>query len=73
MAIDFEPEVTIALDVLMDIDAVTCPLEIFSKRFPHTRMLVLETSMTNTTGALIEQKADIVIGALVPVSFLGNN
>jgi len=71
MAIDFESEVTIALDVLMDIDAVTCPLEIFSKRFPHTRVRVLETSMTGTTEALIEQKADIVIGALVPVGFSG--
>jgi len=71
MAIDFEAEVTLALDVLMDIDAVICPLETFSKRFPHTRVRILETSMTGTTEALIEQKADIVIGATVPVGFSG--
>ncbi len=72
MAVDFEAEVTVALDVLLDISALICPLETFSKRFPHTRVRILETSMTGTTEALIEKKANIVIGANVPVGFSGD-
>lgn len=71
MAMEFESEITIALDVLLEISALTRPMEQFSNRFPHTRVRVLETSMTGTTEALIENKANIVIGTTVPVGFSG--
>jgi DNA-binding transcriptional LysR family regulator len=71
MAMGFESEVTIALDALLDISGITCLLEKFSQAFPHTRIRVLETSLSGTTEALLEKKADLVIGPSVPVGYLG--
>jgi len=71
MTVEFEAEVILALDVLLEIGQLNCSLETFSQRFPHTRVRILETSLTGTQEALLEQKADLVIGASVPVGFNG--
>jgi len=71
LAMGYEAEVTLAVDVLVEIDAVMCSFEEFSREFPHTRIRVLETSLSGTTEALLEKQADIVIGSIVPVGFSG--
>lgn len=71
MAVKFEAEVTVALDVLLEIGQLNCSLETFSRRFPHTRVRVLETSLSGTQEALLERRANLVIGASVPVGFSG--
>lgn len=71
MAVGFEAEVTLALDVLLQPGLLNCSLERFSGRFPHTRVRILETSLSGTLEALLEKRADLVIGATVPVGFSG--
>lgn len=71
LALGFESEVTIAVDVLVEIGALVCAFEEFSLEFPHTRIRVLETSLSGTTEALIEKTADLVIGTKVPPGFRG--
>ena len=71
MAMGFESEVTVALDVLLEINLFICAFEEFSKQFPHTRIRVLETSLSGTTEALLEKQADLVIGSVTPVGYSG--
>jgi len=69
LALGFESEVSLAVDVLLEIDALICAFEDFSQQFPHTRIRVLETSLSGTSEALLERQADLVIGAVTPVGF----
>ncbi|MFT6093180.1 MAG: DNA-binding transcriptional LysR family regulator [Pseudohongiellaceae bacterium] len=71
MAIGFESEVTIAVDVLQQVNALVDAFEVFSEKFPHTRIRVLETSLSGTTEALLEKRADLVIGGAIPTGFNG--
>lgn len=71
LAMGFEAEVTIALDVLVNIKSMICAFEQFSQQFPHTRIRVLETSLSGTSEALLEAKADLVVGSVVPVTYSG--
>jgi len=71
MAAGVEAEVTIALDSLLDVDAVVCVFEDFSRQFSHTRLRVLETSLSGTTEALLEKRADIVVHTQIPPGFTG--
>jgi DNA-binding transcriptional LysR family regulator len=71
MAIEFESEVTIAVDVLQQVSALVDAFEAFSELFPHTRIRVLETSLSGTTEALLEKQADLVIGGEIPTGFNG--
>jgi DNA-binding transcriptional LysR family regulator len=43
----------------------------FSELHPHSRIRVLETSLSGTSEALLEQKAELVIGPTTPVGILG--
>ena len=71
LAMGFESEVTVAVDALIEIGALLCAVEKFSRHFPHTRIRVLETSLSGTTEALIEKQADLVIGSVTPIGFSG--
>jgi|TARA_B110000971_G_C19910626_1_gene454345 DNA-binding transcriptional LysR family regulator len=71
MAVGFESEVTIALDVLQRVGGLAVAFEVFSERFPHTRIRVLETSLSGTSEALLEKQADLVIGGVMPIGFNG--
>jgi len=71
MAIEFESEVTIAVDVLQQVSALVDAFEIFSEQFPHTRIRVLETSLSGGAEALLEKQADLVIGGVIPTGFNG--
>ncbi|MDO9318511.1 MAG: LysR family transcriptional regulator [Gammaproteobacteria bacterium] len=66
-----ESEVTLALDNLLDLHAIIPALDQFSAQYPFTRIRILETSLSGTEEALLEKKADIVIGGKVPVGFAG--
>ncbi len=71
LALGFESEVTIAVDVLLEVGALVCAFEEFSQEFPHTRIRVLETSLSGTAESLIEKTADIVVGSNIPTGFRG--
>ena len=71
LAMGYESEVTVAVDALVEIGAVMCSFETFSKQFQHTRIRVLETSLSGTVEALLEKQADLVIGTVVPVGYYG--
>lgn len=71
LALGFESEVTVAVDVLLEVGSLVCAFEEFSQEFPHTRIRVLETSLSGTTEALIEKTADLVVGPKVPPGFRG--
>lgn len=66
-----EPEVTLAVDSLLPPATLTKALNEFSGKFPITRLRMLETSLSGTEEALLEKRADAVIGSKVPVGFLG--
>jgi len=69
LALGFESEVAIAVDVLVEVGSLVCAFEEFSQEFPHTRIRVLETSLSGTTEALLEKTADLVIGTKTPPGF----
>lgn len=71
LALGFESEVAIAVDVLIEIGALVCAFEEFSRDFPHTRIRVFETSLSGTTDALLDKTADLVIASSTPVGFRG--
>jgi DNA-binding transcriptional LysR family regulator len=69
LAMGFEAEVTISVDVLLEIDTLISAFERFSQEFPQTRIRVLETSLSGTVEALLERQADLVIGPVTPVGY----
>lgn len=71
MASGFESEVILGLDVLVEINDLVCAFEEFSQEFPLTRIRVLETSLSGTTEAILEQQADLVITGSIPTGFTG--
>jgi DNA-binding transcriptional LysR family regulator len=71
LALGFESEVTIAVDVLVEVGSLVCAFEEFSQEFPHTRIRVLETSLSGTTEALVEKTADLVVSSKIPPGFRG--
>ncbi len=71
LAKGLEAEVTIAVDVLLEIGALLPALAKFSDSCPFTRIKILETSLSGTEEALLEKRANIVIGAKVPAGFMG--
>ncbi|WP_250656922.1 LysR family transcriptional regulator [Alkalimarinus coralli] len=71
LAKGWEPEVTVAVDLLVDLDPLIRALAAFSKESSSTRIVVLETTLSGTDEALLERRADIVLSPKVPPGFLG--
>lgn len=71
LAQGIEPEVTIAVDCLLEPGQLIPSLETFSAEYPGTRIRLLETALSGTEEALLEKQADLVIGSKVPVGYLG--
>ena len=71
LAQGLESEVTIALDMLLGVNRIMPALEQLSKHYPLTRVRLLETSLSGTEEALLEKKANIVIGSKVPTGYSG--
>ncbi len=73
LASGWEPEVVLAVDGIAPMARVFCSLQAFSQRSPHTRIRVLETTLSGTEEALLRREADVVITARVPPGFIGHN
>lgn len=71
LAKGLEPEVTLAIDGLLDLRLIIPSLDLLAQTYPLTRVRILETSLSGTEEALLEKKADIVIGPTVPVGHSG--
>ncbi|UZE95493.1 LysR family transcriptional regulator [Alkalimarinus alittae] len=71
LAKGWEPQVTVAADLLVDFDPLIRALAAFSNESPATRIVVLETTLSGTDEALLERRADIVLSPKVPPGFLG--
>ncbi|MEX2335523.1 MAG: LysR family transcriptional regulator, partial [Pseudohongiella sp.] len=71
LARGIESEVVIAVDGLLEPGQLIPVLDRFSLMYPMTRLRLLETQLSGTTEALLEKKADIVLGSQVPVGHLG--
>jgi len=71
LAQGLEPEVTVAVDSLLDLRLVIPSLDRLAQIYPLTRVRILETSLSGTEEALLEKKANIVIGPTVPVGHSG--
>ncbi|MDX1491100.1 MAG: LysR family transcriptional regulator [Pseudohongiellaceae bacterium] len=71
LAQGIESQVSIALDALIDIQAIIPALDALAQEYPLTRVRILETSLSGTEEALLERQADIVIGSKVPTGFSG--
>ncbi len=66
-----EAEVRVAVDLLLDVRLILPALDRLSTHYPFTRVRILETSLSGTEEALLEKKAEIVIGSQVPVGHIG--
>ena len=66
-----EPEVTLAVDGLLEPGQLLPVLDKFSQLHPMTRLRMLETQLSGTEEALLEKKANIVIANQIPVGHLG--
>lgn len=71
LAQGLEPEVTLAVDNLIDLRLIIPALDRLAQTYPLTRVRILETSLSGTEEALLEKKADIVIGPTVPIGYSG--
>lgn len=71
LAQGMETEIRLALDAVVDIEMILAALDIVAAQYPQTRIRILETSLSGTEEALLEKKADLVIGCKVPVGYSG--
>ena len=66
-----EPEITLAVDGLLEPGQLIPVLDSFSQLHPMTRLRMLETQLSGTEEALLEKKANIVIASQIPVGHMG--
>ena len=71
LAQGWEPALTVAMDTLFPIWVMLEALARFSERQPLTRITLQETVLSGTDEALLEQRADLVIGGRTPPGFFG--
>lgn len=71
LASGWQAEVTIAVDMVVDMKPVIQGLDAFSQQHPNTRIRLLETSLSGTDDALLERQADMIYGVRILPGFLG--
>lgn len=71
LAEGWEPELTVAVDVIADIEPLLWAFEALAKVSPITRVRMYETSLSGTEEMLLERKASLVITGKVPPGFMG--
>lgn len=71
LAAGWQAEVTLAVDAVVDMAPVIAGIAAFSKRYPQTRIRILETTLSATDDALLERTADLVYSVRVLPGFLG--
>jgi DNA-binding transcriptional LysR family regulator len=67
----WEAEVSLAVDVIYPISKVLDALQAFSEQGQPTRVRVLETSLSGTDEAILNNEADLAITSRVPPGFIG--
>lgn len=67
-----EPEVHLAVDIIVPSRHVLDALGRFAERYPQTRVQLHELVLSGTEEALIGGRADLAVSALVPPGFLGD-
>ncbi|TCT22142.1 LysR family transcriptional regulator [Thiobaca trueperi] len=72
LAQGWETEVRLAVEIVMPPDPLLGALARFSAQAPQTRVQMMETVLSGTGEALLQQQADLAITGLVPPGFLGD-
>jgi len=71
LADGWETEITIGFDSIVEIQPLFNAIDKFTVQAPHTRVTLLESTLSGTTENLLERRADIVLSANPPPGFLG--
>jgi len=72
LAAGWEPELRLAVDTVFPTWLLLQVLAAFAEERPTTRIELIETVLGGTEEALLERRADLVIGPVVPPGFLGD-
>lgn len=67
----WEAEITIGFDSIIDINPLFNAIDRFTERSPHTRIVLLESTLSGTIENLLDKKADIVLSGETPPGILG--
>ncbi|MDH3325403.1 MAG: LysR family transcriptional regulator [Gammaproteobacteria bacterium] len=71
LAQGWEAEVIIGLDSIIDMEPLFNSIDRFTEQAPHTRIVLLESTLSGTAELLLEKKANIVLSGQTPPGFLG--
>lgn len=70
LAQGMESRLTVAVDAIVPVEQVLQAVAAFGRQTPQTRVVLLETTLSGTSEALLERKADLVLTGQVPPGFL---
>lgn len=72
LAAGWEPQVRLAVEIVMPPEPLLCALARFSAQVPQTRVQLVETVLSGTSEALVLRQADLAVTGQVPPGFLGD-
>ncbi len=72
LAQGWEPEIRLAVEVIFPTWLLLESLDRFAQERPDTRIELLETVLGGNEEALVQRKAHLVIGPVVPAGFIGD-
>jgi len=67
----WETEITIGFEAVIDITPLFNAIDQLIEQAPHTRVVLLENTLSGTVECLLERKADIVLAGEIPPGFIG--
>ena len=70
-AAGWEAELRVAVDAVFPQDVLLTALETFARRCPHTRLQLLETTLSGTDEALFSGRVDMALSYRLPPGFVG--
>ncbi len=73
LAHGWEPEIRIQVDVIFPQDFLTRVLQRFAPESRHTRVELIEGSLSGTQDAIVHAQADIALGGVLPTGFLSES
>lgn len=72
LAQGWEPEVRLAVEVVLSPDMLLRALARFGRQAPQTRVQLIESVLSGTCEALMQRQADLAVTGQVPPGFLGD-
>lgn len=72
MSAGWEPQISLAVDIIFPGCLLLDCLDQFGKKSPHTRIELMETVMGGTLEALLTGQVDLAIASSIPQGFLGH-